>query len=325
MNYDILIKKAKENSLEGKLLDRETLIALLEIDPDSKAVEKLGESAREVASKFANNKGSVWASIGIDYQPCKMNCSFCSFGVKWGAITNRYQWGVDDIIQYTGKFVSEGAKWVTLRTTECFRTDNLCSLAKKVRSNVLGNYELVANTGELNDEKAKLLYESGFKVVYHSIRLREGIDTPFNVNERCKTLEAVRSSNLTLAYLVEPIGVEHSNEEIADVFLTAMRYGAKLTGAMARVPVSGTPLFKYGALPERRLAQITAVTRLGAGKYAPDICVHPPSKLAMEWGANVVVIETGAIPRDIKNIKNEWGGFDMSTAKKWYEETGYEA
>ena len=88
MNYDILIKKAKENSLEGKLLDRETLIALLEIDPDSKAVEKLGESAREVASKFANNKGSVWASIGIDYQPCKMNCSFCSFGVKWGAITH---------------------------------------------------------------------------------------------------------------------------------------------------------------------------------------------------------------------------------------------
>lgn len=167
------------------------------------------------------------------------------------------------------------------------------------------------------------MQQAGFEVLYHSVRLREGKDTPFAIDERCNTLKKTQKSNLDLAYLVEPIGVEHTNEEIADVFLTAMKYNAKLSGAMARIPVPNTPLYKYGQLDERRLAQIVAVTRLAAGYRAPDICVHPPSQLAMKWGANVAVVDIGAVPRHQENLENEWNGYDVKALNDMFVKAGY--
>lgn len=324
MNTEELIQYAKENALKGKILERDSIIKLLEIDANSKEAEKLGESARAVAREVVSNKGKVWASIGVDYQPCSMNCDFCSFGEKWAATKEKYTWTDDEVIGFVRKFASEGATWITLRTTEFFGFERLCELAKKIRSTVLGSYQLVANTGEFNNERARLLTEAGFEIVYHSVRLKEGMDTPFLVENRCKTLKAIQNTNMNLAHLIEPIGVEHTNEEIADVFINAINHGAKLSGAMSRIPVPGTPLYHYGKLSERRLAQIVAVTRLASGYLAPDICVHPPSELAMEWGANVVVVDVGAVPRDLNNLQEEWQSFDVKTAKKWFKNTGYE-
>ena len=324
MNTDILINKAKERALNGEILDRQTILSLLAIDPASKAAEKLGECARDVAAKVCGNTGKIWASIGVDYQPCTMNCGFCSFGEKWAVLKSRHEWDTDKIAAFAKKLASGGAKWITLRTTEFYEIEKLCALARKVRSLVPGDYQLVANTGEFDQKKAKLLLEAGFQIIYHSLRLREGINTPFTEEERCATLETVMRSDLDLAFLVEPAGVEHSNEELADVFLTAMRYEAKLSGAMARVPVPGTPLYRHSAISERRLAQLTAVTRLAAGYNAPDICVHPPSQLAVEWGANVLVVETGAIPRDTDPLSEEWNDFDIQTAKAWFHKAGYD-
>ncbi len=324
MNVLQVIEKAKDKALDDQLIDRQTIIKLLEIDPYSEYADKLGESARKVAEKVTENRGKIWASIGVDYQPCKMNCNFCSFGKRWGKTKQSYSWSDDEIIRFVKKFVKEGAEWITLRTTEHYGIDKLCLLGIKVKKTVHGKYKLVANTGEVNAKEARLLEQSGFEILYHSIRLREGIDTPFNVNERCKTLEVAENSSLNLAYLVEPVGIEHSNEELADMFLLAIEYGAKLSGAMARIPILGTPLFKYGKLPERRLAQIVAVTRIAAGFKAPDICVHPPSQLGMEWGANVVVVDVGAVPRDSNNLHKEWNDFDLSMAKSWFNKSGYQ-
>lgn len=160
--------------------------------------------------------------------------------------------------------------------------------------------------------------------VYHALRLREGTDTAFDPNDRRATLEVIRYSPLKLASLVEPIGPEHTNEEIADSFLTAMTYGAVLSGAMKRIAVKGTPLGELPEISEKRHAQIAAVTRLAAGFNVPDICVHTPSELAIEWGANVVVVETGAIPRDTCcSTKGEWNRFPPNAAKRWFNSKGY--
>lgn len=323
MRHLSLIERARESAMQGKVLNRESIIALLDMDPESKAVEKLGETAREVAAEITGNRAGVWASIGVDLKKCPMNCKFCAFGENWGVVTDDNEWSADDVVDFTRRLVSGGAKWITLRTTQFYGIEKLARLAKKVRAAVSGDYQLVANTGEIDEVKADLLLEAGFQVVYHSLRLREGIDTNFIVEERLATLETIKHSLLKLAFLVEPVGKEHSNKELADVFLASMKYGATLSGAMARVPVPGTPLGKSPAISERRHAQIVAVTRLAAGYNAPDICVHPPSQLAMEWGANVAVVEAGAVPRDTGNFRSEWKDFDMDTAKKCFNRAGY--
>ncbi len=318
-----IILDAKKRALNGEKLDRDSIIALLEIDPESHDAEILGMAAREVAESVTGNRASVWASIGVDYKKCAMNCDFCSFGQKWGLIDKESERSTEEVIELIEKFVTQGSRWVTLRTTQFYGFERLIQLIKDIRAEVPGNYEIVVNTGEFDEEKAKILAEAGAQVVYHTLRLREGTDTRFRPEERLETLRSVRTSPLNLAYLVEPIGIEHTNEEIADIFLKGMEHNAILSGAMARVPLEGTPLANHSQLSERRHAQIVAVTRLAAGRHAPDICVHPHSRLAIEWGANVVVVETGAIPRDTGDCDCEWHGFDMSTAKEYFENAGY--
>ena len=147
-----------------------------------------------------------------------------------------------------------------------------------MREAVPGNYGLVVNTGEFGPLEARAMIASGIDVVYHSLRLGEGRTTCFRPEERKATLSAVRDSDLKLAHLVEPVGPEHTDDEIADVLMTALSNGAALSGAMARINVKGTPFESHAPLPDLRLAQIVAITRICGGVNVPDICVHPPAR-----------------------------------------------
>ena len=205
-----------------------------------------------------------------------MNCGFCAFGEKWGLIAEPHEWDDEAVIKAARAFVDEGASWVTLRTTEFYGLNRLCALAKKVRGAVPGDYGLVVNTGEFGPVEAQAMPASGIDVVYHSLRLGEGRATCFRPEDRKATLAAVRDSDLKLAHLVEPVGPEHTDEEIADVLMEALSNGAALSGAMARINVKGTPFESHAPPPDRRLAQIVAITRICGGVNVPDICVHPP-------------------------------------------------
>lgn len=320
-----LIDEAKASALAGKILDRERIIALLNIDPETEEGELLGQAAREVASVVCKDRAYLWAAIGLDYRACPMDCGFCSLGASWGFVQDEVEYSDEEVIAQVRKFAGDGVRWIVLRTTQFYDLYKLIALAQKIKKAVPGEYELGVNVGEFDEEIAQRMVEAGLEFVYHSVRLGEGRDTKFDPRERMATLNAVKNSPLKLVYLVEPIGVEHSNEEMADCFLTAMKYNAVVTGGMERVPVKGTPLGDFPALPERRLAQIVAVTRLAAGFHAPDICVHRGSELAMSWGANVTVVETGAIPRDnCCSAQGEWNGFDAKTAAEWFHRQGYQ-
>ena len=194
---------------------------------------------------------------------------------------------------------------------------------RTIRQEIEGSYELILNVGEFNLDMANRLYESGVSGVYHAIRMREGTNTRFRVEDRLATLAAVRESPLKLIHLVEPLGLEHTNEEIADRFLGAVRYGAYISGVMARIPVAGTPLGNEPQMSDELVAKTIAVLRLSGGDTVKNICVHPASSLALASGANVVVIETGAIPRDTDLAVTKWKRFDCATAKRLFKSEGY--
>jgi len=318
------IEKAKRSALEGELLDRESIIALLQIDPESLACDTLGKAAREVASIVCKDRAYLWGAIGLDYRACPMNCDYCSLGEKWGIVKGEGELTEDEVMELVKQYADCGVRWIVLRTTQFYSLDKLIEMAGRIRKKVPGDYELGLNVGEFDLGIAKRIEVVGLKFIYHTLRLREGIHTRFDPADRIATLESISNSSLNLVSLVEPLGVEHTNEEIADSFLNAMKFGATVTGCMERIPVAGTPLGQLPAISERRLAQVIAVTRLAAGFHAPDICVHRASRLAMAWGANVAVVETGSIPRDnCGSIKSAWQGFGPAEAKAWFESEGY--
>lgn len=318
-----LITYAQTQCLNGLGLTREDIIALLDIPAESEAARDLRSAAHEAAAKITKSRAYLWGAVGVDFAPCAMNCDFCSLGAKWRLVKKPFIYSDVGILAHVSHLAENGAHYIVLRTTEFYDVQTLQKLVRKIKTEVPGFYELILNIGEFNLDTALALHEAGVDGIYHSLRLWEGVDTRFKPQERLDTLNAVYRSPLKLIHLVEPIGPEHSPAEIADIFLNSLDYGVAISGPMARVPVKGTPLGKMPMLDANRMAQITAVLRLAAGYAVPDICVHPASAEAVHSGANVVVVETGAIPRDKHFYPREWNRFNVDAAKNLLRNAGY--
>lgn len=318
------IDEAYRKVLSGIVLDREEIMDLLSIPVGTDECAYLCRKANEAAHELTHDTAYLWGAIGLDYAPCPKSCDFCSFGAAWHLIKEPKVFTLPEIITQAREYVRCGVHFIVLRTTQYYPLDRLCEYARTIRQEVEGSYELILNVGEFNLEMANRLYESGVSGVYHAIRMREGTNTRFRVEDRLATLAAVKESPLKLIHLVEPLGLEHTNEEIADRFLGAVRYGAYISGVMARIPVAGTPLGNEPQMGDDQVAKVIAALRLSGGDTVKNICVHPASAQALASGANVVVIETGAIPRDTDLAVTKWNRFDCATAKRLFRAEGYE-
>jgi len=99
-----------------------------------------------------------------------------------------------------------------------------------------------------------------------------------------------------------------------------------LVGAMARVPVPGTPLGRLCRITDEKLAGITAVTVLALLPHIEDVeivCSHPPCRELPEAGADGLVVEVGAIPRDQHLASDVWQRFTIDDAKEWLRNAGW--
>lgn len=317
------IDRAYDAALAGRVLTHEEIVELLHIETSSKECDYLRERAHEANLTLTGGGAYMWGAIGVDYASCAMNCDFCSFGKAWGLIGDEKIYSIDEIVARVGEYVADGVHFIVLRTTQHYSLETIAEFVGAIRKAVEGAYEIVVNVGEFGLATANTLYDSGVDGVYHAIRLREGINTHFRIAEREATLDAIQHSPLNLIHLVEPVGAEHTYDEIAERFLGAVRYGAYISGIMARIPVEGTPLGTQPRISDEEIAKQIAVLRLSGGSVVKHICVHPASEVALMSGANVAVIETGAIPRDNALAENKWRQFDCRTARELFERCGY--
>lgn len=317
------IEQIKNKALRGKDIDKADLVRLLELTPGSEEAEILGKAASEVAQISSQGKARLWGAIGVDYKACDMNCRFCSLGAKWGIVKEEKEYDIEEIIRQVKFYVKQDFHYILLRTTEFFSVEKLGEYIRQIRNEVPGDFELGCNIGELDEEKTEFLYQCGGRIAYHCLRLREGIDTEFKIEDRVHTLEAIRDSKMKLGFWVEPVGPEHTNEELAEKILQTIEYGTDVCGVMARVPVKGTPFGESGQVSDERLAQITAVLRMAGGTRVKDICTHPASEIAVRYGANVLTLETGAIPRDAEFSGGSWNGLHVKDARSWLNQNGY--
>lgn len=325
MNADVVntINRAKEKALRCVNLSRDELIALVAIDPESEECDYLGQCAFEVKNHFSGNVVRLGTSIGLDLRPCKMSCKFCSLSEKVGLITDEYEITDDTAVKIVSDLRQKGYYQFTLRTTEFYSIEKLASLAERIRNELGWEFALSANTGELTPEKAKILKDAGFNAVYHAVRLREGIDTPLSIETRAETIRNAKAAGLRVSSGIDPIGVDHTPEEIADLFLLYYTLNVDGMCVMRRVNIPGTG---YEGLPEasdRRIAQIVAVARLACGNRW-TVAIHPAIQQGLKWGADHISVETGANPRDNNIDMLRWSLFDHDTALKMISDSGCE-
>lgn len=226
MKIDPKVESILDKALSGTDISREEALELLKIDNDSPEIYALMSTADTLTLRQFGRRGEVYAQVGINLWPCPKSCAFCSFGEKWKLFKDRIEFSVEEVVARAKAFEDAGANAIFLMTTADYPFDRYIETAKAVRKDISPNLPMVANIGDFGQREARDLLDAGFQGVYHVFRLGEGRDTEIDPQVRLQTLETIKDSNLDLGYCVEPIGQEHSPEQLVEEMFRGKKYGA---------------------------------------------------------------------------------------------------
>lgn len=308
------MKKLLEKARSGAELTRDEALELLNIEVLSRDYYELMGIANAESRAQYNGRGFIFAQIGIEASPCPGNCKFCSMAESVFPKENSFMLPVETAEETARLLVKQGADELFLMTTVNYTNSNFLDYAAKVRRHLPEGMRFVANVGDFDLDFARDLRKVGFTGVYHISRLREGVDTDLAPAQRERSLDAAREAGLERYYCVEPIGPEHTHEEIVDEMERTRKYDADVAAVMKRVCVPGTELYARGEISSAELAKICAVARLFI-KPRRAMGVHEPDLLCLMAGANQIYAEVSVNPRDLSLSTETSRGASMDKAR----------
>jgi len=285
-----------EKGSEGEGIDRNQALTLMAFPLHTRECYALMETANQLSREQFDNKGENHFHIGMNVSPCPMNCLFCSLTQQAGIFKDAVNFSEDQILAWAKNAQDKGADALNLMTTGEFPFKRLLEIGVLLKKTV--DVPLVANTRDITHKEGEALLDAGFVGAYHALRLGEGRDTPLNPEKRIQTIRVIKEVGLKWMNCVEPIGPEHSHEEIVDLMLLARNHGATYSGIMRRINFPGSPMTRYGMISELSMARMVAVSRLVMGTVPKAHCTHEPHSASLLAGANLFFPEVGSSPRD---------------------------
>ncbi len=293
-----MIDEILTRARDGAALSRTEALTLMHLELESRETYALMECAHHLSRTLFGRKGENHFHIGLNVEPCPMDCAFCSLTREAGIFTEKVDFSLEEILAWARQGEAEGADALNLMSTGTYPFSRLLEIGRRLKQEV--KVPLVANARDINHAEGEQLLDAGFVGFYHAVRLGEGTDTPFKPERRIATIRVLHDVGLQWMNCVEPVGPEHSPEEIVDLMLLARREKATYSGIMRRINFPGSPKEPLGMISERRMAQMVAVSRLVMGDTVKAHCTHEPHSLSLVAGANLFFSEVGSSPRDGK-------------------------
>jgi biotin synthase len=247
-----------------------------------------------------------------------MDCKFCSLTQSAGIFKERTEFPLEDIVAWAERGAKHGVDALNLMTTGTYSFKKLLEVARVLRKKVA--IPLVANTRDIHHREGEQLLAAGFAGCYHSVRLGEGRDTPFKRDRRIKSIEVFRDVGLRWMNCIEPVGPEHTAEEIVDLMLLARDFGATYSGVMRRINFPGSPMEPYGMISDLTMAKLVAVSRLVMGDVPRAHCTHEPHEASLMAGANLFFPEVGSNPRDRSADTGKGRGVGIPECRRFLQE-----
>jgi biotin synthase len=309
---------------DGHSLTRDEIVYLLSIDHKSPDAGFVMSAANVINRMASEGKAEVHAQIGLNLSPCPNNCSFCAFAAKNGVFRESQELPVEDIILLALKAEADGANAIFFMTTHDYPFQKYIEISEAVKSKLKPETVMIANIGDFGYKEGRQLKEAGYTGIYHAVRMGEGRDTRIDPQTRLNTIRAAREAGLLIGTCVEPIGPEHSIEEITEKILIGREINPCYSGAMRRINIPGSELERYGMISEYRLAFLVAVVRLAMGRDLIGNCTHEPNLLGAIAGANLFWAEVGTNPRDIEVETSEGRGLDIQSCAALFKEADFD-
>jgi biotin synthase len=309
---------------DGHFITREEIVSLLNMDPHSMEGGLIMTAANSIMRTASMGKAEVHAQIGLNLAPCPNDCLFCAFAAANGVFKEKRELSMGVIIQSALRAEADGANALFFMTTHDYRFQKFMEISKEVRSKLKPDTVMIANIGDFGYEEGRQLKDAGYTGIYHAVRMGEGRDTRIDPKTRLHTIQAAQASGLSVGTCVEPIGPEHSIDEIADKILIGREIKPCYSGAMRRIPIPGSTLEKYGMISEYRMAFLVAVVRLAMGRDLTGNCTHEPNLLGATAGANLFWAEVGTNPRDTEAETSKGRGMDVKSCMEILKEADFD-
>ncbi|CCK80628.1 MULTISPECIES: biotin synthase BioB [Desulfobacula] len=320
MNTHDLIKK----SYNGESLSQKELVHLLSVPSDSAESYSIMAAANRISKELSNGHAEIHAQFALNLAPCPCNCMFCSFANANNIFTEETTLLPEEAIAYAKQFEQNGANAIFVMTTAKYAFDQFIEMSQEIRRNLNSGTTLIANVGDQTLKNAKKIKDAGYTGVYHALRLREGSDTGLSPQKRKDSICNFNEAGLVVGTCVEPVGPEHTNEELAQMIEFTASFNPAYSGAARRITIPGTQMAQLGMITELRMAQIVAVTRLGMPRTVMGNCTHEPCTLGSAAGANLFWAELGANPRDIKARTEEGRGDTIEQCASLFMESNWD-
>jgi len=309
---------------DGRLLTLEEILFILRIPAHSPEAGFVMACADSIARAASEGKAEVHAQIGINLSPCPKNCSFCAFAAKNKVFTEKNELKAEDAVRLALKAEKDGANAIFFMATGDFSFGKFIEISEEIRAKLKPGTTMIANIGDFGRGEARQLKKAGYAGIYHAIRMGEGTATAIDPQTRMGTIETARDAGLLIGTCVEPIGPEHSVEEIAEKILIGRELKPCYSGAMRRITIPGSEMEKYGMIREYRMAFLVAVVRLAMGKYLNGNCTHEPNILGATAGANLFWAEVGTNPRDTEVDTSKGRGLDVASCIDIFREADFD-
>lgn len=320
MNIDDLICKSMDNGAFSK----KELVHMLSYAPNAPESYRILAEANRISSERTGNRAEVHGQFALNLAPCACNCQFCSFSAESRIFSKATEIDAAEAVQKARLFEQNGAAAIYVMTTTYYSFEKFLEISREVRRHLKKETVLIANVGDKTLKQAQQIKDAGCQGVYHALRMREGIDTDLDPEQRKVSIRNFQEAGLSVGTCVEPVGPEHTNEELVDMILYTASINPAFSGAARRITIPGGPLEPLGMISELRMAQIVAVTRLAMPRTTMGNCTHEPCTLGAIAGANLFWAEVGANPRDIREKTEEGRGDTVDHCKKLFEEAEWE-
>lgn len=302
-----------EKALSGIAMSFDECVQLLSL-PETSSDAAVVRAAADKLSRSTFSGGMIQGQIGIDFLPCVADCKFCSFAKSHTAF-ELIQMDEAGLVGHIEGFTSCASPLTALflMAHHEFDYDFLLQSVATAKQHIPASTKLVLNIGDFTRQQAEELRAAGVTGIYHVLRLREGIDTQLTKDDRIATIENLKDAGLDWYYCCEPIGPEHSNEELAEQILLGAQFSCYQHAAMRRINFEHSPLIANGSITELRMGNILSVARLAMAENTEltSMAVHEPCVTGLLSGANTVYAESGGNPRDTSEETSEGRGRNL--------------
>lgn len=320
MHIEDILKKTEA----GDVLSRKELVYLLGLAPDSVETYRVMAAAARLSKELSGGRAEIHAQFAVNLSVCRCDCLFCSFAGINGVFNRKTELTPAQAVGVARQFENDGANAVFMMSTAQYSFGRFIEISAEIRKNLKPETVLIANVGDQSAENAGRLKDTGFSGVYHALRLREGEDTGLSPEKRKQSIYNFKEAGLEVGTCVEPVGPEHTNEELAEMIEFTASFNPAYSGAARRIPIPGTAMAGRGAISEMRMAQIVAVTRLGMPRSVMGNCTHEPCTLGAIAGANLFWAEAGANPRDIEEETEHGRGETVQSCGSIFRESNWD-